>query len=115
MLVVLDEHRVVREVASGLLGVVGDFLAGFLASQWITRANEREQTVVIGLLIVFDERVVVALGALHIAAKKDPADIARDQIGLGATIEKETSGRPQTGISAACAQELGHHLIEGAV
>ena len=81
----------------------------------IAGADEGEQAVVIGLLIVLDQGVVVALGALHVAAEEDSADVARDQVGLGAAIEKEPRGGPELGVGTVGAQELAHHLIEGTI
>ena len=97
MFIILDEHRVECEVAAGLLGVVRGFLVPFLAGQRIAGADECEQAVVIGLLIILDQRMVVALGALHVAAEEDPADVAGDQVGLGAAIEKEPRGARSLG------------------
>ena len=70
----------------------GDFRFSFLPGYGITGADEGEQAVVIRLLIIFDKWMVVALSALHIASEEDPADIAGDQVGLGAAIEKEPRG-----------------------
>ena len=71
VLVVLDEDRVEREIVARLLGVVGLVLAPFLARKGVRRPEERQEAVIIRLLIVVDQGMIMALSTLQVATKKD--------------------------------------------
>ena len=115
MLITLDEYGVEREIGTRLLGVEGGLLRPFLARQGIPGADESEQAVVIRLLIVLDQRVVVTLGALHVAAEEDPSDVPRDQVRLGLAIQIEPRGGAELRVGAIGPEELAHQLVEGTV
>ena len=64
------------------------------------------------LEIVVDRRMVVALGALHVAAQENPADVAGHHIDVEIAIEHELGRRPQLRIGAVGRENLADQLIE---
>ena len=89
-----DEDRLERHVATGLLGLNRRLLVAVLAHHADSSGDERQEPVVVGLQIVVDQRMVVALGALHVAAEEDAADVAREQLGSEArSSAKRAAGR----------------------
>ena len=107
----VEKHRLKRDVAAGVLGLEYRLLVAFLARDRVRRLQEREQALVIGLQIVIHDRVIVALGALHVAAEKDAADVAGEHVGVGATIQGEAGRCSRRRIGAVGQQNfLGQHV-----
>ena len=90
----LLENRGERHVSFGFLGEDGDFLS---SSNKVVPVQEREDTVIMSLFVIVDQRVVVALGALQVAAEEHPADVSRQQVGIGQAVEIKLRGPARRG------------------
>ena len=88
-------------------------LSPTVRTTWIAWSNKRQKSVVIRLQVVIHERVIVALGALHIVAKNDAADVARHQIWLGPTIERKAGRGPLSRIVAVGLKNFSDQHIPG--
>ncbi len=89
MLDPFDEHGFELGVAAGLLCVVRLLLIPLLDLEFGARGEERKQAVVIDLQVVVDQRVIVALVALHVAAEKDPAGVPGQEVRFRGPIQDQ--------------------------
>ena len=107
----LHKDRFERQIGAGSFRLHRHLLVSHSTNNLVAWSNKRQQSVVIRLQVVVHERVIMALGALHIAAKNDAADVARHQIWLGPTIERKAGRRPLSRIVAVGLQNFSDQHI----
>ena len=84
----------------------------FASANTLVRMHEGEQAVIVGLKIVIDNRMVVALGTLHVHAEHHSADVAGDDVRLAIAVEQEAGGGAGGLVAAIGGQQLAAQLIE---
>ena len=105
------KHRLKQQLATGLFPLKCSLLVALLADHCVTRRHEGQEAVVIGLQIIAHDRVIVALGTLHIAPEKDAANIARHDIRFRRPVKNEAGGRPLGRILAICQEDFANEDI----
>ncbi|MFO0952592.1 MAG: hypothetical protein U0835_15885 [Isosphaeraceae bacterium] len=78
-------------------------------------AQEGEDPVIMGLLVVVDEGVVVALGALEVTPEEDAADVAGRLVRLGVAVDQEPRRGAAGRVEAVGREDLGDELLVGDV
>jgi hypothetical protein len=74
--------------------------------------KEGEQAVVVFLVVVVDERVVVALAALQVHAEGDAANVAGEEVGLGVAVEHEAGCGSRLHVQAIGSDQFTEELVE---
>src|SRR5205823_1760218 len=78
-----------------------------------TRAvDECEQAVIIVLVIIIDQRMVVALATLQVHAEDQAADVAGEQIWFSITVESEPGRRAMSRPSAIHFDQLPEQSVQ---
>ena len=106
------EHALVRHLA---LGFLRDDRLPLPRLEHIAPVQEGEHALIVILLVVIDERMIVALGAVQVHAEEEPGDVAREEIGVAIAVEGELGGGAKLGIGAVRGEHLAHQLIPGAI
>ena len=88
-------------------------VALLLVLEQIGAVHEGKEAEIFGLLVILHMRVIVALGALQVATKENPADIPRDLVGVGVAVENEGGRRPELVTGPVGGQHLQADLIQG--
>ena len=106
-----NEHGFECKITAGSFSVHRDGLIAFFTNHRVSWRHKGQQSLIVSLQIIRNDRMIMTLSTLHIATEEDAADIMSQQVGFRGSIQDKASRRPERRIISVCQQNFpGEHI-----